>query len=198
MSMTTQPGIRKPKAGRRTLALFLAFAAMVLSISLGGAAKAQAAPINGTPVTTTKAAKVSGHLANGEGDVAGRVTVKWVKVSKGKLVAVGTFKGKVTNEAGIAKRATQAVTLPVDVAATADSCPILNLVLGPLDLNLLGLVVHLDKVVLDITAEPGPGNLLGNLLCAVAGLLDGGNTGLNGLLNQLVAAFLNQLLGALG
>jgi hypothetical protein len=198
MSMTTQPGIRKPKAGRRTLALFLAFAAMVLSISLGGAAKAQAAPINGTPVTTTKAAKVSGHLANGEGDVAGRVTVKWVKVSKGKLVAVGTFKGKVTNEAGIAKRATQAVTLPVDVAATADSCPILNLVLGPLDLNLLGLVVHLDKVVLDITAEPGPGNLLGNLLCAVAGLLDGNATGLNGLLNQLVAAFLNQLLGALG
>jgi hypothetical protein len=197
MSMTTQSGSRRSNPGRRTLALFLAFAAMVLSISLGGAAKAQAAPINGTPVTTTKAAKVSGHLANGEGDVAGRVTVKWVKVSKGKLVAVGTFKGAVTNEAGIAKRATQAVTLPVDVAATADSCPILNLVLGPLDLNLLGLVVHLDKVVLDITAEPGPGNLLGNLLCAVAGLLDG-NTGLNGLLNQLVAAFLNQLLGALG
>jgi hypothetical protein len=197
MSMT-QSGPRKPNAGRRTLALFLAFAAMVLSISLGGAAKAQAAPINGTPVTTTKAGKVSGHLANGEGDVAGKVTVKWVKVSKGKLVAVGTFKGKVTNEAGIAKRATKAVTLPVDVAATADSCPILNLVLGPLDLNLLGLVVHLDKVVLDITAEPGPGNLLGNLLCAVAGLLDGNSTGLNGLLNQLVAAFLNQLLGALG
>lgn len=197
MSMTTQSGTRKPHAGRRTLALFLAFAAMVLSISLGGAAKAQAAPVNSTTPVTSKAAKVSGTLANGEGDVAGKVTVKWVKVSKGKLVAVGTFKGTVRNEAGIAKRATQSVTLPVDVAATADSCPILNLVLGPLDLNLLGLVVHLDKVVLDITAQPGPGNLLGNLLCAVAGLLDG-NTGLNGLLNQLVAAFLNQLLGALG
>jgi hypothetical protein len=197
MSMTTPPGTRKPKAGRRTLALFLAFAAMVLSISLGGAAKAQAAPIN-APVTTTQAARVSGTLANGKGDVAGKVTIKWVKVSKGKLVAVGTFKGKVTNEAGIAKRATQRVTLPVNVDATAKSCPILHLVLGPLDLNLLGLVVHLDKVVLDITAQPGPGNLLGNLLCAVAGLLDGGNTGLNGLLSQLVAAFLNQLLGALG
>ena len=45
--------------------------------------------------------------------------------------------------------------------------------LGPLDLNLLGLEVHLDPVVLDIVAQPGPGNLLGNLLCAVAGLLDG-------------------------
>ena len=50
---------------------------------------------------------------------------------------------------------------------------ILNLVLGPLDLNLLGLVVHLNKVVLDIIAPSGAGNLLGNLLCAVAGLLDG-------------------------
>ena len=49
----------------------------------------------------------------------------------------------------------------------------LNLVLGPLDLNLLGLEVHLDKVVLDIIAVTGAGNLLGNLLCAVAGLLDG-------------------------
>jgi hypothetical protein len=27
-------------------------------------------------------------------------------------------------------------------------------------------------VILDITAERGPGNLLGNLLCAIAGLLD--------------------------
>jgi hypothetical protein len=31
-----------------------------------------------------------------------------------------------------------------------------------------------DPIVVDIRAEPGPGNLLGNLLCAVAGLLDGG------------------------
>ena len=68
-------------------------------------------------------------------------------------------------------------------AAVPTSCPVLHLELGPLDLNLLGLVVHLDKVVLDITAVPGAGNLLGNLLCAVAGLLDG--TPLAGLLGQL-------------
>jgi hypothetical protein len=36
------------------------------------------------------------------------------------------------------------------------TCDILHLTLGPLDLNLLGLVVHLDQVVLDITAEQGP------------------------------------------
>lgn len=58
------------------------------------------------------------------------------------------------------------------VAATAATCNILHLVLGPLDLNLLGLAVHLNRVVLDITAISGAGNLLGNLLCAVAHLLD--------------------------
>jgi hypothetical protein len=56
--------------------------------------------------------------------------------------------------------------------------------------------------VLDITitAEQGPGNLLGNLLCAVAGLLDpptgGGGGGLSGLLNGIIA-LLNQILGQL-
>jgi len=74
---------------------------------------------------------------------------------------------------------------------TAASCDILNLVLGPLDLNLLGLEVHLNQVVLDIIATSGAGNLLGNLLCAVAGLLDGGAA-----LGQ-IAALLNQILGIL-
>jgi hypothetical protein len=81
-------------------------------------------------------------------------------------------------------------------AAAALSCQILDLVLGPLDLDLLGLKVHLDTVHLNITAQGGPGNLLGNLLCAVAGLLDG-STGLNGILNGIVT-LLNQLLAVLG
>jgi len=67
--------------------------------------------------------------------------------------------------------------------AATTNCQILNLVLGPVNLNLLGLVVHLNTVHLNITAVPGAGNLLGNLLCAVAGLLD--NTPLSGLLTQL-------------
>ena len=56
--------------------------------------------------------------------------------------------------------------------AAQASCGILDLVLGPLHLDLLGLVVDLNQVVLDITAVTGAGNLLGNLLCAVVGLLD--------------------------
>ena len=47
-------------------------------------------------------------------------------------------------------------------------CNVLNLTLGPLDLNLLGLRVQLNQVVLNITAIPG-GGLLGDLLCGLAG-----------------------------
>jgi hypothetical protein len=47
-------------------------------------------------------------------------------------------------------------------------CTVLDLVLGPLDLNLLGLMVHLDRVQLRITADPN-GGILGSLLCGLAG-----------------------------
>jgi hypothetical protein len=71
------------------------------------------------------------------------------------------------------------------------SCQILRLSIGAIDLNLLGLTVHLDPVLLVITAVPGPGNLLGNLLCAIANLLNG-----TGTLAQIVI-LLNQLLALL-
>jgi hypothetical protein len=47
-------------------------------------------------------------------------------------------------------------------------CQVLDLTLGPLDLNLLGLMVHLDTVHLTITAD-SEGGLLGSLLCSLAG-----------------------------
>jgi hypothetical protein len=76
-------------------------------------------------------------------------------------------------------------------------CPILHLELGPLDLNLLGLRVQLNQVVLDVTAIPGPGNLLGNLLCAIAGLLDDFdlNSVLGDLLRNLIDALIRLLQG---
>jgi hypothetical protein len=75
---------------------------------------------------------------------------------------------------------------PVNVSQR--SCDILFLELGPLNLDLLGLVVFLDQVTLEITAEQGPGNLLGNLLCAITSILDGGNplSDIVGLLNRIV------------
>jgi hypothetical protein len=72
----------------------------------------------------------------------------------------------------------------VSVSGTsAGACDILNLDLGPIHLDLLGLVVDLDDceggpVEVDITAEPGSGKLLGNLLCGVSHLLDGNGNGI--------------------
>lgn len=130
------------------------------------------------------------------GSFTGTFNVNRFAVQNGQLVAIGNLTGTVTNAAGaVVGTINQALTLPV--AQATGSCQILDLVLGPLDLNLLGLVVHLDTVHLNITAQQGPGNLLGNLLCAVAGLLDntGGTTG-GGALNG-VAALLNNILRGL-
>jgi hypothetical protein len=52
--------------------------------------------------------------------------------------------------------------------APAQVCEILDLVLGPLNLNLLGLMIRLDRVHLRITADPN-GGILGSLLCSLAG-----------------------------
>ena len=70
---------------------------------------------------------------------------------------------------------------------TQADCSILFLSLQPLHLNLLGLVVDLDAVVLNLHAQSGPGNLLGNLLCAVTGLLNGPGalTAITGLVDRI-------------
>jgi hypothetical protein len=82
------------------------------------------------------------------------------------------------------------LVVPAQVGA---ACDILSLDLGPLNLDVLGLVVDLSEVNLDITAVPGPGNLLGNLLCAVAGLLDGPSP-----LAQVIDRLLGIINGLLG
>ena len=61
------------------------------------------------------------------------------------------------------------VTLKPATTASAPPavCPVLDLTLGPLDLNLLGLVVNLNQVHLTITATPG-GGTLGDLFCSLS------------------------------
>jgi hypothetical protein len=121
-------------------------------------------------------------------------------VQNGSLVANGLLDATLYDVSGntIGSVTDHLVTgIPVDLIgsdAPQRTCDILHLVLGPLDLNLLGLQVDLSRVVLDITAQTGPGNLLGNLLCAITGLLDGG---LNlDVLNQ-IAGLLNRIIDLL-
>jgi len=113
--------------------------------------------------------------------------------NNGQLLAVGNLTATVTDAAG--KVLGSVTNLPVQLplllgpGATTGSCTILDLVLGPLHLDLLGLVVDLNQVHLTITAQQGPGNLLGNLLCAVANLLNRNPLNVNGL-----AGLLNNIL----
>jgi hypothetical protein len=61
-----------------------------------------------------------------------------------------------------------AATTPAPApAASPTTCPVLDLVVGPLNLQLLGLVVNLQKVHLNVTATHGVGKL-GDLFCTLA------------------------------
>jgi hypothetical protein len=165
----------------RVFAAVLAMTAALASIMLVSAPAASAAP-------TASAITVPISGTNGTNSFAGDFTVTGFRLVNGTLNAVGTLTGTITNIAtGATTAVNQVINLPV--ASATGTCQILHLTLGPLDLTLLGLNVHLNQVVLDITATSGPGNLLGNLLCGVAHLLDGsgGLGGLANLLNNLLA-----------
>lgn len=104
----------------------------------------------------------------------------------------------------VGRQVRQTVFFPIGLDATPNAdpagCPILNLSVGPIDLNLLGLIVTLDNcaggpVTVDVTAIPG-GGLLGDLLCGLANLLNGG-LGLGDILGGLTGAQTTQILGGL-
>ena len=144
-------------------------------------------------------------VAQGVGNFAGTFAISRFAIQDGVLVAIGQLRGTVTpTNSNVVRNILTTVAMPVadssgsgaadfaascdTAAATGQTCDILNLVLGPLHLDLLGLVIDLNQVVLEITGTTGAGDLLGNLLCAITGLLDAGSIGtqLVNLLNQLV------------
>lgn len=96
------------------------------------------------------------------------IDITSVVVENGQLVAKGLVG---TNPfTSVVNLATRPGAL---VAPNGGACPILDLALGPIDLNLLGLRVETSAICLEITAYDG-GGLLGDLLCSVANLLQGG------------------------
>jgi len=134
------------------------------------------------------------------------ITISSVTVQGGQLVAAGNV--------GSAPFQQPLIMRPGAVLPGA-TCPILDLSLGPINLSLLGLNVDTSPICLEITATQG-GGLLGDLLCGIANLLNGGtpladvlagldsaqlgtlNTGLTTVLNQVFAQATssNALVGA--
>ena len=119
-------------------------------------------------------------LASPDADAARKVsnlkvvpTINSISVSNGQLFASGdatvVLRGR-TN--------TVPFTAPVNISlaqnqTNAGACPILDLELGPINLDLLGLLVETSPICLQITAYDNAG-LLGDLLCSVANLLNAG------------------------
>ena len=136
-------------------------------------------------------------------------TIENVSLVGTQLVATGT--ASVTRNG---KTTTVPFSAPVSISVATNqpgACPILDLALGPINLDLLGLVVETSPICLNITAFQG-GGLLGDLLCAVGNLLNGGLTigqilngvGLPGIpaltpiqVNALLGGITNLLNGAL-
>lgn len=153
----------------------------------------------------------TGALADG-GTFAGEVEIQRITLDEAthQFVITGVLQGKATSADGKSRQVKQPFTTTAAISEAAAGaiaagdvgtqqvelvCEVLALDLGPLHLDLLGLVVDLAPVILDITAVPGPGNLLGNLLCAVVSLLD--FPALLGIVSQLLDA-INQILAGLG
>jgi hypothetical protein len=178
-------------------------ALMVCAVSLGAAGTASAAqqPAE-TPLTRTV------QLTGSKG-FKGTYKIDRFVTRSGKLVAVGTLKGTVRKNGKTKRVKARTVRMPASVAGAGPAsgakasqvpdipgaCQVLNLTLGPINLNLLGLVVRTNQINVRIDAVPGAGNLLGNLLCAVTNLLNptGALGQLTGAINNLAAA-LNAIL----
>jgi hypothetical protein len=164
-------------------------AALAATLACGlllGAAGPAAAQTGGAATDLTKRLD-----ATGSKKFAGTYTIDRFVSRAGAVYSVGTLRGELRNRR--VKR--ENVRMPVSgfgLATGAQSsqlvCRILTLQLGPLDLNLLGLRVQLNRINLRITAIPG-GGLLGDLLCGLANLLNP-----PALLGRDQAAVLNSLL----
>lgn len=192
---------------RSVTVTFVAAVAMAVGLTTVGVAPATAAPGSWTTVAKTAEgkmkSKIVGETSTGR-KVTGSFKPKRFVEKDGQIFAKGVIRGAFETKSGATKKFKVKRKVPVKKAngtllnarAAKADCDVLNLVLGPLDLNVLGLTVNLNRIVLDIVAVSGAGNLLGNLLCAVAGLLDGG--GLLGNLLGQITDLLNQILGRLG
>lgn len=145
---------------------------------------AQAAPVNGSLTTS-----ILQTFGNGN-SFAGTLTITGFTLVNGVVNAAGTIVGTLTSSTGqVIGTINHAITLPL--TGFTGTCTILTLHVGAINLSLLGLNVALNPIDLVITATAAPGNLLGNLLCSVAHLLDS-----NGSLANLTT-LLNEILGAL-
>jgi hypothetical protein len=127
------------------------------------------------PAGLTKVVPVTGKA--GSKVFKGTYAIDRFTTSRGRLVSTGTLRGRLAGRRVVRRGVRMPAALSSDAQGAQlppipDACEILNIVLGPINLDLLGLVVRTNRINVRIDAVPGEGNLLGNLLCAITGILD--------------------------
>ena len=163
------------KSRMAALAAVAAFALLLV----GGAGPAAA---QGTSTKLAKTVKMTGKAKNGK-KFTGTYTIQRFATKGGKVYAVGKVKGRLKGKSvtkrnvfapvSIARQGAQASQVPpAPIPPSPNACQILRLDVGPIFLDLLGLRVRTLPINALIEGVRGPGNLLGNLLCAITGILD--------------------------
>ena len=168
----------------------IAIWALLLTFGTSGLAlpTATAEAQTSNPVANRLIVPVAGTVDGVAQTLTGTLAITEFATQQNQLVAIGTLTATVLDATGnIVRNIVTQVTVPVTTAN--GSCTILHLELAPLDLNVLGLLIHLDRTCSIFPHSPG-GGLLGDLLCVIAGLLDPFTLGqqLVNLLNQILAA----------
>jgi hypothetical protein len=185
-------------------ALIASLALAAIGVPTAGAASTNSASPQVTDAGPLMSIPMSGVAKNGK-KFTGTYGIYKFTVKNGKVWSVGTLKGRLNGRHVTRANVMLPATLTGDSGAqTAASCTVLHLVLGPINLNLLGLHVTLgggaqanQPIVLDITAQQG-GGLLGDLLCGITNALDPTTLGQLATQLQQLAATLNSIVALLG
>ena len=153
----------------------LSASAATKEASVAHTSNASANPLNNIPLSGTFPG----------GTFSGTLHVQQFAAQNGNLVASGRLSGTLTSTSGTVLGTVKNVKVSGIPVVIDPSCSILFLTIGPIHLNLLGLVVDVSQITVTITAQPG--TLLGGLLCQLVGATT---------LQQIVA-LLNQILALL-
>lgn len=171
--MTRTGSLTGTRSLTQTLIALVAALAMTLSLA-PSAAQAQDGNVAGRTIQNLQFDTVLEGI--GDGQFVGRI-VNLVVDDEG--LASGRIIGQLLDGDGNVVERVNETFEGIDLTGLLDGeaengvCQILFLELGPIFLDLLGLIVEIpDPVIVEIRAEEGPGQLLGNLLCPLLGLLD--------------------------
>jgi hypothetical protein len=138
----------------------------IAAIALLAAVAASTAQADATSDAGLATQSITGTTSDG-GTFAGTMQVDDFVVRDGAVWAVGTISGSLTNADGqtVGSVSNAPFAAPAQ-AAQQTGCTLFAFSIGPIDINVAGLVtVHLEPIALEVRLE----GLLGTLLCPILG-----------------------------